>query len=111
MRVDASGATIGKRYSRNDELGTPYGCTIDFACECVRWLLRDLQNSQLNSSISFPPAVSNGTMTLRERDSTEQLIGKIDDVVAVVADLCNSRMNWEEACQKLERYSGVQEIE
>ncbi len=32
-RVDASGASIGKRYARNDELGTPFGCTIDFACK------------------------------------------------------------------------------
>lgn len=32
-RVDDSGASIGKRYARNDELGTPFGCTIDFACE------------------------------------------------------------------------------
>lgn len=36
LRVDASGASIGKRYSRNDELGTPFGCTIDFACESRR---------------------------------------------------------------------------
>lgn len=32
-RVDDSGASIGKKYARNDELGTPYGCTVDFACE------------------------------------------------------------------------------
>jgi glycyl-tRNA synthetase (class II) len=32
-RVDDSTATIGKRYARNDELGTPYGLTVDFACE------------------------------------------------------------------------------
>jgi hypothetical protein len=31
-RVDDSNATIGKRYSRNDELGTPFGITVDFAC-------------------------------------------------------------------------------
>ena len=31
-RIDDSGASIGKRYSRNDELGTPFGVTIDFAC-------------------------------------------------------------------------------
>jgi glycyl-tRNA synthetase len=30
-RVDDSGATIGRRYSRNDELGTPFACTLDFA--------------------------------------------------------------------------------
>lgn len=32
-RVDDSSATIGKRYSRNDELGTPFGVTLDFACK------------------------------------------------------------------------------
>jgi glycyl-tRNA synthetase len=34
-RVDDSSASIGKKYARNDELGTPFGCTVDFACE---WL-------------------------------------------------------------------------
>jgi len=32
-RVDDSTASIGKRYARNDELGTPFGITVDFACE------------------------------------------------------------------------------
>lgn len=31
-RVDDSSQSIGKRYSRNDELGTPFGITVDFAC-------------------------------------------------------------------------------
>jgi glycyl-tRNA synthetase (class II) len=31
-RVDDSSVAIGRRYARNDELGTPYGVTIDFAC-------------------------------------------------------------------------------
>lgn len=31
-RVDDSSASIGKKYARNDELGTPFGCTVDFAC-------------------------------------------------------------------------------
>lgn len=31
-RVDDSTASIGKRYARNDELGTPFGITVDFAC-------------------------------------------------------------------------------
>lgn len=35
-RVDDSGASIGRRYSRNDELGTPFGVTIDFACMYFR---------------------------------------------------------------------------
>lgn len=33
-RVDDSNASIGKRYARNDELGTPFGVTLDFACAC-----------------------------------------------------------------------------
>lgn len=86
-RVDASGASIGKRYARNDELGTPYGLTIDFA------------------------SVSKRTLTVRERDTTDQLIGSVEDVVAVVADLCNDRLSWKQACEKLERYSGVQDTE
>lgn len=31
-RIDDSNASIGKRYARNDELGTPFGVTLDFAC-------------------------------------------------------------------------------
>lgn len=31
-RVDDSNTSIGKRYARNDELGTPFGLTLDFAC-------------------------------------------------------------------------------
>ena len=55
-RVDDSSVSIGKKYARNDELGTPFGCTVDFASE------------------SPPPekeirvdktALQNGTITLR----------------------------------------------
>jgi glycyl-tRNA synthetase len=109
-RVDASGASIGKRYARNDELGTPFGCTIDFACECgASVLLASLSES--HGGI-FPPlsAVANGTLTLRERDTTDQLIGKIDDVIAVVSELVSGSIDWETASTKLEKYSGVQEI-
>jgi glycyl-tRNA synthetase len=28
--IDDTSASIGKRYSRNDELGTPFGGTVDF---------------------------------------------------------------------------------
>ncbi|WVQ74441.1 glycine-tRNA ligase [Cryptococcus sp. DSM 104548] len=86
-RVDDSSATIGKKYARNDELGTPFGCTVDFA------------------------TIQNGTMTLRERDSTDQLIGSIEDVVSVVDELVKGTLDWEGASQKLQVYSGVQDVE
>lgn len=45
---DASGA-IGRRYRRQDEIGTPYGITVD-----------------------FDTLEKDGTMTLRDRDTTQQ---------------------------------------
>jgi glycyl-tRNA synthetase len=86
-RVDDSSASIGKKYARNDELGTPFGITVDFA------------------------TLKNGTITLRERDTTAQLIGKVDDVLAVVDDLVKGNSAWDEAATKLEVYSGVQDVE
>ncbi|KZT25895.1 glycyl-tRNA synthetase [Neolentinus lepideus HHB14362 ss-1] len=86
-RVDDSNTSIGKRYARNDELGTPFGVTLDFA------------------------SVANRTMTLRERDTTTQLIGDIDEVIKVVIDLVEGTITWPEACQRLPAYDGVQAIE
>lgn len=86
-RVDDSNQSIGRRYARNDELGTPFGLTLDFA------------------------SVQHRTMTLRERDTTEQLIGDIDEVIAVVIDLCNGAIGWAEACERLPRYTGQQNVE
>ncbi len=56
-------------------------------------------------------ALQNGTITLRERDTTSQLIGKIDDVIAVVDELVKGTLTWEGAGEKLEAYSGVQDVE
>lgn len=48
-RVDDSASSIGRRYARNDELGTPFGITVDFQ------------------------TIQDGTVTLRERDTTKQI--------------------------------------
>ncbi len=55
---DASGA-IGRRYRRQDEIGTPYGITVD-----------------------FDTLEKDGTVTLRDRDSTEQRRLSPDEVFA-----------------------------
>ncbi|THH03777.1 hypothetical protein EW145_g6017 [Phellinidium pouzarii] len=86
-RVDDSNTSIGKRYARNDELGTPFGVTLDFA------------------------SVQNRTMTLRERDTTSQLIGNIDEVITVVTDLVEGNIDWAGACKLLSAYDGVQAVE
>ena len=85
-RIDDSSATIGRRYARNDELGTPFACTIDFA------------------------SVSKNTVTLRERDTTTQRIGTIDEVVDVIKRLCNGTLDWTGACQVLPAYTGTQDV-
>lgn len=48
-RVDKSGASIGKRYSRNDEVGTPFGITVDTT------------------------TLEDGSVTMRDRDSMDQV--------------------------------------
>ena len=47
----------------------------------------------------------------RERDTTEQLIGDIDAVVAVVTDLVNGAIDWPTACTRLPRYTGTQNVD
>lgn len=49
-KIDDSAGSIGKRYTRSDEIAVPFGITIDF------------------DSLKEPH-----TVTLRERDSTKQL--------------------------------------
>ena len=41
----------------------------------------------------------------------DQRIGPIDEVIAVVTDLVNGNINWEEACGRLPAYDGVQAVE
>ena len=45
----SAGTTIGKRYARTDEIGVPFGLTVDFE------------------------TLEDQTLTLRERDSTKQV--------------------------------------
>ena len=52
---------IGKRYRRQDEIGTPYCVTIDFV------------------------TLEDNTVTVRDRDTTEQKRVKIEDLLSVVA--------------------------
>ena len=50
-KIDDSGGTIGRRYARTDEIGIPYGITVDF------------------DTVNKEPR----TVTLRERNTTRQV--------------------------------------
>ncbi|CAG7554357.1 unnamed protein product [Fusarium equiseti] len=85
-RVDDSSASIGKRYSRNDELGTPLGITIDF------------QTAQ------------DGTVTLRDRDSTNQVRAEQEKIIDAIKSLVDGSKTWAQIESELPKFEG-QEVE
>ncbi|BCR85001.1 glycine--tRNA ligase [Aspergillus chevalieri] len=85
-RVDDSSASIGKRYARNDELGTPFGITVDFQ------------------------SVKDNTFTLRDRDSTKQVRASEDEIVHALKSLVDGDETWEDIRQRLPEFTG-QDVE
>lgn len=81
-RVDDSGASIGKRYARNDELGTPLGITIDFQ------------------------SVKDNTFTLRDRDTTRQVRASLDEICEAISKLVNGTETWQDVAAKLPAFEG-----
>lgn len=68
--VDDSGSSLGKRYSRSDEVGIPFALTIDF------------------------DTAKDNAVTIRERDSCAQVRAPIAEVPAVLKALCEGEMEW-----------------
>ncbi|KAM0463744.1 hypothetical protein ACHAO4_000467 [Trichoderma viride] len=85
-RVDDSSASIGKRYSRNDELGTPLGITVDFQ------------------------TLQDGTITLRDRDSTTQVRAEEDKILEAIQSLANGSKKWAQIESELPKFQG-QEVD
>ena len=61
------------RYARADELGTPFGVTVDFG------------------------TLESSTVTLRERDTSEQIRLPIESVTDLLRALVNGVLSWKEA--------------
>ena len=70
-KVDSSSGTVGKRYARSDELGIPFGVTIDF-----QTLLDD-------------------TVTLRERDSMAQIRIPLSRLQQILQQLVDESICWD----------------
>ncbi|KAI9910911.1 hypothetical protein PsorP6_010521 [Peronosclerospora sorghi] len=79
-KVETSSVAIGRKYARADELGIPFGVTINF------------------------DTVEDRQVTLRERDSTAQVGIPIDAIGSEVRKLVNSLATWDVT---LERYPNV----
>lgn len=85
FKVDDSSASIGKRYARNDELGTPFGITIDF------------------------DTVKDDSVTLRERDSTKQVRGNLLDIIKAVKEITYNGVSWTEGTANLTPFETASE--
>jgi glycyl-tRNA synthetase len=81
-RIDDSSASIGKRYSRNDELGTPLGITVDFQ------------------------SVNDNTYTLRDRDSTKQVRADLDKILTAIKSLVEGTKVWADIEKELPTFEG-----
>lgn len=81
-KVDYSGNTIGRRYARTDEIGIPFGITVDYVT------IEDPNNPLFD------------TVTLRERDSTKQIRVPINELAPVLQSLCNLQKTWTELLDK-----------
>ncbi|KAG0500264.1 hypothetical protein HPP92_000336 [Vanilla planifolia] len=64
--IDITGTSIGKRYARTDEIGVPFAITVD----------------------------STTTVTIRERDSKEQIRVSVDEVASVVKEVTDGQSTW-----------------
>ncbi|GMH23485.1 hypothetical protein Nepgr_025328 [Nepenthes gracilis] len=65
-KIDMTGTSIGKRYARTDELGVPFAITVD----------------------------STTSVTIRERDSKEQIRVNVDEVASVVKEVIDGHSTW-----------------
>lgn len=80
-KIDDSSGSIGRRYARTDEIAIPYGITIDF------------------DTLKEPH-----TVTLRERDSMDQLRISIDEIADIVRDLSYDKVTWNEISNKYPKF-------
>jgi glycyl-tRNA synthetase len=72
VTYDKSGS-IGRRYARNDEIGTPYCITID------------------------EDSLKNKDVTIRDRDTTKQIRVKIKELKEILRKLVNQELEFEKA--------------
>ncbi|KAL2462294.1 Glycine--tRNA ligase 1 [Abeliophyllum distichum] len=76
-KIDITGTSIGKRYARTDELGVPFAITVD----------------------------STSSVTVRERDSKQQIRVNVDEVASVVKGVIDGASTWSDVLWKYPTHS------
>ena len=82
-KIDETSDSIGRRYARTDEIGIPFGITIDDV------------------------TVKDNTVTLREIETMKQLRVPIDEVGQVIRNVCNRVNKWEDVVAKYPAFEAV----
>lgn len=75
-KIDSSSGTVGRRYSRADELGIPFGITIDFQ------------------------TLIDHSVTLRDRDSMKQIRVPYNQLLLLIQQLVTETISWEIAMSR-----------
>ncbi|THG00469.1 hypothetical protein TEA_002895 [Camellia sinensis var. sinensis] len=78
-KIDITGTSIGKRYARTDELGVPLAITVD----------------------------STSSVTLRERDSKQQIRVSVEEVASVVKEVTDGFSTWADVLWKYPTHSSA----
>ncbi len=73
--LDVSGS-VGKRYARQDEIGTPYCLTVDYEC--------------------IEEGKEKGTITIRDRDSTNQKRIKTENIQDTIRSLIKGKIEFKD---------------
>lgn len=84
-KIDDSSGSVGRRYARTDEIAVPYCITVDF------------------DSLVEPQSV-----TIRERDSMEQIRVPVSEVVDLVQNLSQGNIVWNVAKVKYPKFESQQ---
>lgn len=84
-KLDSSSESIGRRYARTDEVGIPYGITVDF------------------------DTIKDKTVTLRFCETTEQIRVDIEAIALLVSELSSGKIQWSEAKSRWPAFLGQSE--
>ncbi|CAH8267428.1 unnamed protein product [Arabidopsis lyrata] len=78
-KIDITGTSIGKRYARTDELGVPLAITVD----------------------------SDTSVTIRERDSKDQVRVSLEEAASVVSSVAEGKMTWQDVWASFPHHSSA----
>eukprot|EP01012_Entosiphon_sulcatum_P048676 TRINITY_DN67189_c0_g1_i1.p1 TRINITY_DN67189_c0_g1~~TRINITY_DN67189_c0_g1_i1.p1 ORF type:complete len:639 (-),score=131.11 TRINITY_DN67189_c0_g1_i1:18-1934(-) len=87
FKVDDTSVPIGKRYARTDELGVPFCLTVDFQ------------------------TIEDGTVTIRERDSMQQVRIPVAEIVETIKAVVDGRLSWEAIITKYPTQAATKETD